>query len=286
VLRHVRANDNGAESGDTAADGIAVEDGDDILVEDCEASGNAGDGFDFKSSGTVLRRVVAQANERNNIKLWGENSSLINGLAVDAGLTSLVLSGGGSYTVTNTLVANRRSYGYLAVFGEDEEASVTPVRLYNTIFYNDDPIMGGTTVYFSAGTRLQADHNLYYNPFREDDVICASFLGDGVCFSSDQINNGTWLRRSGQGRNSSYADPLFRNAPAKDFHLTATSPAVDAGTAIWAPPDDLEGRLRDAQPDIGPYEWWEPAAWSYLPVVWRSYSLKLDVLGWTPVGLD
>ena len=46
VLRHVHAANNGSESGDTAADGIAVEDGAAILVEDCEASGNAGDGFD------------------------------------------------------------------------------------------------------------------------------------------------------------------------------------------------------------------------------------------------
>jgi hypothetical protein len=64
-----------------------------------------------RSTGTVLRRVVAQGNDRNNIKLRGERSSLINGLAVDAGLTSLVLSGGSSYTVTNSLVANRQSYG-------------------------------------------------------------------------------------------------------------------------------------------------------------------------------
>jgi hypothetical protein len=86
VLRHVRAVNNGSESGDTAADGIAVEDGDAILVEDCEASGNAGDGFDFKATGTTLRRVVARGNDRNNIKPWGERSSLINGLAVDAGI--------------------------------------------------------------------------------------------------------------------------------------------------------------------------------------------------------
>jgi hypothetical protein len=269
ILRHVRAVNNGSESGDTAADGIAVEDGDDILVEDCEASGNAGDGFDFKSTGTTLRRVVAQGNDRNNIKLWGERSSLINGLAVDAGLTSLVLSGGGSYTVTNSLVANRQSYGYLAVFGDDDDAAATPVRLYNTIFYNDNPVMGGTTVYFSAGVQLQADHNLYYNPYREEDVICASFLGGDDCFSSDRINNGTWFARSGQGQHSAYADPLFQNVPAKDFHLTATSPAVDAGIDAWAPADDLDGRLRGDPPDIGPYEYesWEPSGWIYLPYV-------------------
>ncbi len=272
VLRRVRAINNGAESGDTAADGIAIERGDDILVEDCEASGNAGDGFDFKSTGTTLRRVIARNNARNNIKLWGERSSLINGLAVDAGLTNLVLSGGGSYTITNSLIASRRTYGYLAVFGEDDYAATTPVRLYNTIFYNDNPAMGGTTVFFSAGVRLQADHNLYYNPYRESDVICADFLGAGTCFSGAQINDGTWSARSGQGEHSAYADPLFRDAPGKDFHLMADSPAVDAGTAAWAPPRDLDGRPRPVgrAPDIGPYEYRPPEIRAFLPVILRG----------------
>jgi hypothetical protein len=62
---------------------------------------------------------------------------------------------------------------------------------------------------------------------------------------------------------------LFQNVPAKDFHLTATSPAVDAGIDAWAPADDLDGRLRGDPPDIGPYEYesWEPSAWIYLPYV-------------------
>jgi len=39
-----------------------------------------------------------------------------------------------------------------------------------------------------------------------------------------------------------------------DGHLTANSPAVNAGTTSGAPDDDLEGNPRDANPDIGAYE--------------------------------
>ena len=49
-------------------------------------------------------------------------------------------------------------------------------------------------------------------------------------------------------------DPLFVDEPNGDYHLTAASPAINAGTTIGAPLDDLDGAWRDAQPDIGAFE--------------------------------
>jgi len=242
------------EGNDTAVDGFAVEEGSDILVEDCIAEGHAGDGFDFKSDRTTLQRVISHDNGRNNIKLWGQDSSLINSLSYDSGLTNLVLAEGGSFTVINSLIANRDSDGPLATVGCDEPLTTT-LRLHNTIFYNDNPAMAGTTVYFGEGVELIADHNLYYNPYREDDVICADFLDR--CFSGDEINDGTWYAASGSGEHSLYADPLFVNATDRDCHLTAYSPAIDAGTAEGAPTVDLDGisRPQGEGYDVGPYEY-------------------------------
>jgi hypothetical protein len=42
--------------------------------------------------------------------------------------------------------------------------------------------------------------------------------------------------------------------PAFDFHLTASSPAIDAGSAQYAPPTDREGKARAGAPDAGAYE--------------------------------
>jgi Divergent InlB B-repeat domain len=50
-------------------------------------------------------------------------------------------------------------------------------------------------------------------------------------------------------------DPLFVDEPGGDFHLTAASPAKNAGTTIGAPSDDFDGAWRDAQPDIGAFEY-------------------------------
>lgn len=50
-------------------------------------------------------------------------------------------------------------------------------------------------------------------------------------------------------------NPLFVDEPNGDYHLTAPSPAVNAGTTIGAPLDDFDGALRDAQPDMGAFEY-------------------------------
>jgi hypothetical protein len=52
-------------------------------------------------------------------------------------------------------------------------------------------------------------------------------------------------------------------------HLITGSPTINAGTSSSAPLDDFDGRLRDALPDIGAYEWRPAAAWVYLPVIRR-----------------
>ena len=49
-------------------------------------------------------------------------------------------------------------------------------------------------------------------------------------------------------------DPKFVDEPKGDYHLAAGSPAINAGTQIGVPSDDLDGATRDAQPDIGAFE--------------------------------
>jgi len=245
-----RAIDNGTQ-GDTGTDAFAVEKGANILVERSLATGGPGDGFDFKSDGTTLSQVIAYRT-RNNIKLWGQGSTLINALAFDATAdANMVLAAGGSYTITNVTLANMTGYAYLATVGDNNAQGTTPVRLHNTIFNNDNPANGGTLVWFGPDVNLiSSDYNLYYNPYRTDDVICAEFSPfNGRCFSDTDINNHTWNEP-----HSRYANPLFTNPAAKDFHLQSGSPAIDAGTLVGAPTDALDGFTRVNIPDIGPYE--------------------------------
>lgn len=266
-LADVQAIDNGTQ-GDTGTDAFAVERGAHILVERCLASGGVGDGFDFKSDHTTLRRVEAH-DTRNNIKLWGVDSTLVNALAYDAYAdANLVLTAGGSYTITNVTIANMRDTAYLVVAGDTSDSGPTPVRISNSIFYNDNPKNEGTLLLFGPDvTQAEVTHNLFYNPYRTDDVICAEFAPyNGDCFSATDINQGVWTQPQNR-----YADPAFVNPSAKNFRLQVNSPAVDKGSAGLGPPDDLAGNLRDAQPDLGAYEQGAQGTMSlFLPLLQRK----------------
>ena len=61
---------------------------------------------------------------------------------------------------------------------------------------------------------------------------------------------------------------------AQQTHVLPGCPAVDAGTALPAVPDDLTGAPRPWGPayDIGAYEHREASSWVYLPVVYKQAS--------------
>ena len=258
TLRRLEVFGAGVDVG-FAGDGIAVERGQQILVEDCFVHDNGGDGVDLNSRdlgsdvpGVVIRRNRVGRNLRNGIKAWA-GGLLENNLVWRSGDTLLVLEGG-TYQVVNNTFASLDGYNYLAVLGNFDGEHDATVTVENNIFFNDDPDMGGTLVFVPTRTTLAADHNLYFNPYRTEDVVCLEAVDGGTCFSADEIGDGTFFAASGQGEHSMYEDPLFLSAPGEDFRLTSDSPAVDAGATAHAPSGDLLGNPRDAAPDLGAYE--------------------------------
>jgi hypothetical protein len=246
--------------GSYGSDGLALERGRNILVEDCYIHDNSGDGIDLNSrdamlgddAGTVIvRRNRVEDITLDGIKLWrgGEAS---NNIVRNVGGALLILELGSDYHIVNNTFANCTTYSYLATLGYDPFPGSTSVTLFNNIFYNDNPVMGGTSLYVSGAVDLVSGNNLFYNPYREEDVICI----EDDCFNMNQINDGSYFSQSGNGENSLYADPLFLDAENGDLHLSAGSPALDAGEGSSAPDEDLDGapRPEGEAPDIGAYE--------------------------------
>jgi len=253
-------------------DGVGTgETGGHWLIEDSVFLNNASDGLDLlytrvPGSSITIRRTVAHGNAGNQIKTNGpthiENVLLVGDCAafegkpythhVDAcraygNALSVSLRPGDSATVTNATITGQGDCLAEAIC-EGRCTGAESVRIRNTIFR-------GQTDYLSPSERtcliyhegfaadpLDLDHNIIHHV--KDDP-CPVNTHD-ICGSPGLVDD---------------AIDTF------DPHLLAVSPAIDAGLPDSAPPDDLDGRPRVGTPDLGAYEWHEPVARVYVPVV-------------------
>ncbi|RLG47162.1 MAG: hypothetical protein DRO06_03285, partial [Thermoproteota archaeon] len=265
TIRGCSIHGNGAASG-FGGDGVAIESGDRILVEDCEVYGNGGDGVDVGSRNPVLypggsnvtvRRCVVRDNGLQGVKLWS-GGVVENCLIASNGLDGLVFVYDGEYRVVNTAVVNNspeyRAYSVCAGYPEPEPLGGQGdlrVHVYNTIVAFNGAPDAPTGIYLGEGVSFVGDYNLWYS--RPDSEIYWEGRGD---YTREDISGGRWTEETGNGAHSLTADPGFADLSAGDYHLTEGSPAVDSGSAEHAPPVDLEGRGRPCGSgvDIGPYE--------------------------------
>lgn len=94
---------------------------------------------------------------------------------------------------------------------------------------------------------LPITHNLFHDIKR--DIVNSAGSGSGNdVFFYDLV--------TGNAENNIDGDPRLVNPAERDFHLQANSPAINAGTNAFAPPDDFDGNTRPVggRVDIGPFE--------------------------------
>jgi hypothetical protein len=91
--------------------------------------------------------------------------------------------------------------------------------------------------------KIELDYNIYYR-----------YPG---AWSAIRINWHTGASTSGGGSNSKKVNPQFVNRRISNFHLNATSPAVDNATASLNPLFDMDGNSRPNGPnyDMGAFEY-------------------------------
>ena len=188
-----------------------------------------------------------------------ENIRITNNIAYHNKVNGLEIgdwgeSGISEHPVENAVFINNTIYdnGYDGWGGgfhvENPDASGIVVR--NNIFSQNLSFQIADESSLSSAD-LTVDHNLIHG-----------YRGyDGETYGSDYVE----------------ADPRFVDAPGADFHLQASSAAIDAGSSTGAPTDDFAGSQRpqdgdeDGTPatDIGAYEMTAYSDWVYLPVVLR-----------------
>jgi hypothetical protein len=228
VIRNVQMN--GVTSGnDTGSDGIAVEHGNRILVEDVIVRGHMGDGVDLKADNATVRRADIRNHARNGIKLWGANELVENCWVSGSrsGYGTLILPGAGPYVVRNSVFVgtggeNGTVNSYTVELGRYGAAATEPAAyatLYNNVIHADNN--QGVLINVAANVRVKAesDYNVYYSP-RPSAVLGANNESGLNMFpiTSDDINN------------SRYAQFISGEAHSK-FDATVPSAVPSAPTA-------------------------------------------------------
>jgi hypothetical protein len=135
----------------------------------------------------------------------------------------------------------------------------------NTVFNNDlgGVLVGGGDYVHTAGPAdyvYVANNLVYDNP--GTGIMETGETGSHNTYTNNLValNGINWVLLTSTHTNTVVAsNPRFVNyirAGGGDYHLSADSPAIDAGTAGRAPPTDLDGvaRPQGAGYDIGAYE--------------------------------
>jgi len=191
----------------------------------------------------------------------GDDDAFVCGLAIGAN------NGGDNNIIRNNIFYGNKVWGICVSnnFGSNNQF------LNNTVYGNGygisiDSRVGPGTTFKNNIVFGNAQLNFYSSvvsgqPNHLASVISDSNLWDPAKeFSWNGVSYGNSLAAysaaTGKDQSSLAADPRFTNATADDFHLAASSPAIDRGAELAAVTTDLEGapRPQGAGYDIGAYE--------------------------------
>ena len=190
---------------------------------------NNWDGILSPGFGPVTNNIIAK-NGRFGIYAGASSvpSELINNTIVnnkDAGIRSY---NDVAATITNNLISHNGGFG-IDIVSTNNPAAVRPYVSYNLFFNNE------------AGNFSDIDPPVGNN---------------------DTLNSAAQINSLSQNSHNLVGNPQLANLAGNDFHLTNTSPAVDAGTNLNAPAEDFERNQRpkdgdadcSATADIGAFE--------------------------------
>ncbi|MCA1594109.1 MAG: DUF4214 domain-containing protein [Acidobacteria bacterium] len=249
VIRNV--NLSGVTAGnDTGSDGIAVERGNRILVEDAVIRGHLGDGCDLKADNATVRRVDVRGHARNGIKLWGANETIESCWVAASrfGLGALILPGAGPYVIRNSVFlgtggesGGSNSYTIeLGRYGAPASDPIASATLSGNTFHADGN--QGVLFYVAPNVRLNttSDNNTYFSP-RPSAVLSANNEAGQSMWpvTANDINGGTYSRFVGGEAHSRFdsavPSAMPTPAPASTPTPTPTPAPTPAPTAVPTP---------------------------------------------------
>ncbi len=243
LVYNITSRGNPAYRNDESSDGIYVDGGTRILIEQ-----NVIHDVDFgiELASEHQSRATSYVIARNNLIYHCHTAGVsIGGYAPERGRTEHCT------VVNNTLHDNDTS-------GTGSGEFQMQWNMANNIFENNIVHAGPSCLITVNKSQFETnqppvtiDHNLYYCASGAKASAWKEFSATVTGFDRD-------VQSTGNDRHSRFLDPHFVDAAAKDFHLQSDSPALAAGTTDGVPVGelDLEGspRVTSGKVDVGCYQ--------------------------------
>jgi len=243
LVYNITSRGNPAYRNDESSDGIYVDGGTRILIEQ-----NVIHDVDFgiELASEHKDRATSYVTARNNLVYHCHTAGVsIGGYAPERGRTDHCT------VVNNTLHENDTS-------GTESSEFQMQWNMADNVFANNIVYAGSRCLMTLNKSQVKSnqppvklDHNLYY---------CASGANASTWKEVDATVTGfeKYVESTGNDRHSRFLDPHYVDVATKDFHLRSDSPAIAAGTTVGVPVGelDLEGspRVKSGNIDIGCYQ--------------------------------
>ncbi|MCK4789719.1 MAG: right-handed parallel beta-helix repeat-containing protein [Desulfobacteraceae bacterium] len=211
-------------------------------------------GMKFETSHPTISNCIIKDNENSIYPQYGGGIHCTNASPtfIDCEITNNTANQGGGMFLAH---AGSKPIITNCIFAFNGALSGGAIDIYNTAhpvvtnctFTQNTASTGGAVFWAPPGTNATVTNCIVWNNF--PDVVGGG--GDGVLFTYCDIEGG-WT-----GEGNIDEDPLFVD-PILDFHLTGSSPCINAGTndAPELPDEDMDDlpRIIDGTVDMGAYE--------------------------------
>jgi cysteine-rich repeat protein len=219
--------------------GIYIDGGRDIIIENnIVTASDLGIEIGAENAGLVTENVKV----RNNIVYRNEKAGLVfGGFAAAVGRANDNEFRGNTLFENNTVGEN----GQGRFFNGNGVAEIWIQFGENNVVENNIVFAGPANVFvgsFDAGSSI--GNALDYNVFHSADGTAA---GEFSLNGAGYTGLAAWQAGSGNDANSISANPLLADAAGGNFHISAASPAVNAGNPAFTPDvgeSDLDGQPR------------------------------------------
>lgn len=200
----------------------------------------------------------AGSNLDHGLYLCGDNELVINNVSLRNSATGMQIAG---YSTISNLKIYNNVVAFNGASGIILWQTLSGVDIKNNIIYGNGSY--GVNSFEAHGSGVVVDHNLVFANGSGN----YNFTRGGSDYT---YTLGTTIS----------AEPRLVNASSAGFdpHLTAGSPAIDAGAVLPEVTDDIEGTLRPQGPalDIGAYEYRGSGTGTNLPPLMPGLSFEAE----------